>query len=41
MKHNKAPGPDGFPMEFFLEHINDDLMEMFAQLSKGELPLYK
>ena len=32
MKHNKAPGPDGFPAEFyqvFWSLIKDDLMAMF------------
>ena len=32
MEHNKAPGPDGFPAEFyqaFLEVIKNDLMTLF------------
>jgi len=32
MEHNKAPGPDGFPAEFyqaFWDLIKDDLMAMF------------
>jgi hypothetical protein len=44
MEHNKAPRPDGFPAEFykyFWEVIKDDLMEMFMQLQRVELPLYK
>jgi hypothetical protein len=37
-------GPDGFPAEFyqkFWDVIKHDLMALFAQLQKGELPLYK
>ena len=44
MEMNKAPGPDGFPVEFyktFWEVIRDDLMAMFTQLQQGNLPLYK
>ena len=32
MEHNKAPGPDGFPAEFyqtFWDVIKSDLMDMF------------
>jgi mannosylglycoprotein endo-beta-mannosidase len=44
MEHNKAPGPDGFPAEFyknFWSIIKNDLMALFVQLQQGELPLYK
>ena len=44
MEHNKAPGPDGFPAEFykkFWEIIKSDLMDMFAQLRAGNMPLFK
>ena len=44
MEHNKAPGPDGFPAEFyqrFWDVLKVDLMDMFAQLHSGELPLFK
>jgi mannosylglycoprotein endo-beta-mannosidase len=44
MEHNKAPGPDEFPAEFyqtFWEDIKSDLMAMFVQLQSGDLPLYK
>jgi hypothetical protein len=43
MKHNKAPGPDGFPVEFyqvFWDLIKSDLLAMFDDFHKGELPLY-
>ena len=43
MKHNKAPRPDGFPMEFyqvFWELIKNDLMAFFADFNAGDLPLY-
>ena len=44
MEHNKSPGPDGFPAEFYQKFwpiIKDDLMAMFVQLQKGDLPLFK
>jgi hypothetical protein len=40
---NKAPGPDGFPTEFyqiFWPLIKPDLMALFADFHKGDLPLY-
>ena len=43
MKHNKAPGPDGFPAEFyqhFWDLIKGDLMQMFHDLHSGDLPLF-
>jgi hypothetical protein len=43
MKHNKAPGPDGFPTEFyqmFWALIKDDLMAMFHEFHAGNLPLF-
>ncbi|WVZ90234.1 hypothetical protein U9M48_036551 [Paspalum notatum var. saurae] len=43
MKHNKAPGPDGFPAEFyqrFWKTVKEDLLQMFRDLSKGDLPLF-
>jgi hypothetical protein len=43
MKHNKAPGPDGFPVEFyqvFWSLIKDDLMAMFREFHRGRLPLF-
>jgi len=43
MEHNKAPGPDSFPAEFyqkFWEPIKGDHMLMFHSLHKGDLPLF-
>jgi hypothetical protein len=42
MEHNKAPGPDGFPPEFykvFWGLIKDDLMSLFFDFHHGTLPL--
>jgi hypothetical protein len=43
MEHNKAPGPDGFPIEFyqtFWEVIKEDLTTLFTKFYNGSLPLY-
>jgi hypothetical protein len=43
MKHNKAPGPDGFPAEFyqiFWEIIKGDLMALFKDFYEDKLPLF-
>jgi hypothetical protein len=43
MEHNKAPGPDGFPVEFYQscwEIIKNDLMALFRKFHNGNLPLY-
>ena len=43
MEHNKAPGPDGFPAEFyqaFWDTIKVDIMALFSEFHKGDLPLY-
>jgi hypothetical protein len=42
MEHNKAPGPDGVPAEFyqvFWGVINDDLLAMFHEFHKDTLDL--
>ena len=42
VEHNKAPGPNGFPAEFyqhFWELIKEDLMQMFHELHSGDLSL--
>jgi hypothetical protein len=44
MEHNKAPGPDGFPAEFyqsFWDIIKVDLLELFSELHKGQLDLFR
>jgi hypothetical protein len=43
MEHNKALGPDGFPIEFYQscwEIIKNDLMDLFNEFHLGNLPLY-
>ena len=43
IEHNKAPGPDGFPAEFyqkFCNTIKGALMQMFHDLYAGDLPLF-
>ena len=42
MEHNKAPGPDGFPPEFyqvFWDVIKGDLMALFRDFQQGTLSL--
>ena len=44
MKHNTAPGPDGFPAEFyqnFWDVIKSDLLQLFACLHVGQLELFR
>ena len=43
MEHNKAPGPDGFPAEFyqvFWGLIKDDLMALFSDFFNEDLNLF-
>jgi hypothetical protein len=43
LKHNKAPGPDGFPSEFyqtFWDTIKGDLLDLFSCLHVGQLELF-
>jgi predicted secreted Zn-dependent protease len=43
MKHNKTPGPNGFPAEFyqiFWSLIKNDLMALFKDFHNGSLPLF-
>jgi hypothetical protein len=43
IEHNKAPGSDGFPAEFYQscwEIIINDLMALFWEFHNGNLPLY-
>jgi hypothetical protein len=42
-EHNKAPGPDGFPIEFyqvFWEILKEDLMALFDDFHEDKLPLF-
>jgi hypothetical protein len=42
MEHNKTPGPDGFPAEFynFRGIIKADILELFNFLHAGQLELF-
>jgi len=43
VEHNKAPGPDGFPAEFyqvFWEVIKEGLMTLFNDFYEERLPLF-
>ena len=42
MEHNKASGPDGFPVEFyqfFWDVVKPDLMSLFYEFHAGRLPI--
>ena len=44
MEHNKAPGPDGYPVEFyqhFWDDIKADLIELFQDWQFGQLELFR
>ena len=44
MEHNKAPGPDEFPSEFyqvFWNMIKNDLMDLFKEFHQGSLHLHR
>ena len=44
MENNKAPGPEGFPADFFQTFwyiIKGDLMNMFAAFQRGDLELFQ
>jgi hypothetical protein len=43
MEHNKAPGPDGFPVEFyqkFWDVIKENIIAMFHDLFTGDMSLF-
>ena len=43
IEHNKAPGSDGFPTEFyqfFWEIVKPDLMNLFHEFHAGRLPIH-
>ena len=43
MKNNTAPGPDGFPLEFyqvFWNMLKGDLMALFEEFHRGSFPLH-
>jgi hypothetical protein len=43
MEHNKAPGPDNFPAEFyqfFWEVVKADLMSLFYEFHAGRLHIH-
>jgi hypothetical protein len=43
MEHNKAPGPDCFPADFyqvFWDIIKADLLALFKDFFEGHLPIY-
>ena len=43
MEHSKAPGPDGFPAEFYQkiwDVIKHDLMNLFNEFHAGSLPFF-
>ena len=44
MEHNKTPGTDGFPVEFyqkFWEVIKQDLLNLFNEFHAGGLPIFE
>ena len=43
MEHNRSPGPDGFPAEFyqfFWEVVKPDFMSLFFEFHSGRLPIH-
>jgi mannosylglycoprotein endo-beta-mannosidase len=43
MEKNKAPGPDGFPVELYQKIwglLKEDLMQMFGRFQARNLPLF-